>query len=120
VKTIALLLLSAFGLSAQQIPIWQANKYTWVRLSPRFIIANGALDVVLPPPVLPVPRVYGFALTCAANECLLPTGASGVAVWLNGIRMYESREYTIKDGKLLPTWSTEPVDGNFVLIDYTP
>jgi hypothetical protein len=124
-KLIAVLFLLSAGLQAQTITqalIWTIPPvgrpyYQWVNLGPTLVVSGGKLDAIIPPGTIPKVRVYSTILTLSGGNYPLPTGATNVACWLNGIRQAPGVDYQILSGVIAPLtpWPAPP---NIVLVDY--
>lgn len=122
--TLKLILASAFAvatLGAQatiwQLPLWNGRHYEFPVLGPSFVIKDGVLDV-LPPPPAPK-RVYGECLTYDAATTswgTIPANATNLAIFFNGLR-HSGKEFTIAAGRFTPLAPWKP-GGGCLMVDY--
>lgn len=100
--------------AAPLIPVWLGNHYQWVRLGQGLTLNGDVLSAQVSPR-----RVYGVQLLPTPQGAYqAPTGARGVALWLNGLRQAVGVDYELTSaGEIKPLW---PWPAGVVLIDYDP
>jgi hypothetical protein len=121
-KTILLLLAGAIGASAQTPPasVWvsiyvEGVRIMWYRLGPTLQVANGQIDVALPP--APV-RVTGAVLSWDANAkgWRIPADATQVKLFVNGLR-FSAADFSLTGG-LIQAKADNMQPGFVVIADY--
>ncbi len=79
------------------IPVWTGARYVFARLGPSLVINGNQLDVLLPP--VPVHRTDVLLVyDTTALGWKLPSGATSIAVYVNGLRYRQGYDYVITTG----------------------